>query len=454
MSQTYNHILIFVDNETAVLKSICRLFRKQGLTLLTATSGEEALDIMKKQEKPISLIISDQRMSGMSGIDFLEKSKQIFPDAIRFLLTGYSDINAVIEGVNRAGIHRFFTKPWMDEDLIFQVNQYLEKYEMTGDNQKLLELTKKQTKQLYIFGRDMEQKVLEGSQKLDEKNKELQFLNKELELNLFNTVKAFVALAEKNFPILQGHGKRVSILSRKIAKKMGLQPNEISEIEIAAMLHDIGKIGLPHINLYTSENSPNTEEMERYRSHSVEGQEVVSFINRLDEVGFIIRHHHECFDGGGWPDRISEHNIPIGSRIIAVADIYDRIENIDTNKEKYYVEYIQGKGIARDQVDEEQLTKQSAAFHIKQQASMKYDPEVIKVFLEVLREEGVRQIIEKEIRIEGLSAGMILSRPLYTISKSLLLPYRTEITAGILNKLNRIYRNRQIENRIFILEEQ
>jgi len=453
MSRTYNHILIFVDNETAVLKSLCRLFRKHGFTLLTATSGEEALDIMKKQEKPISLIISDQLMSGMSGIDFLEKSKQIFPDAIRFLITGYSDINTVIEGVNRGEIHRFFTKPWIDEDLILQVNQYVEKYEITADNQKLLELTKKQTKQLYIFGRDMEQKVLEGSQKLDEKNKELQFLNKELELNLFNTVKAFAALVEQNFPILQGHGKRVSILSRKIAKKMGLQTDEISEIEIAAMIHDIGKIGLPHLNVYINENSPNIKDMERYQSHSLKGQEVVSFINRLDEVGFIIRHHHECFDGSGWPDGISEHNIPIASRIIAVADIYDRIENIDTNKEKYYAEYIEEKGITRDQVDEEQLIKQSAAFHIKQQASMKYDPEVIKFFLEVLREEGVRQIIEKEIRIEELSAGMILSRSLYTIGRSLLLPYRTEITAGILNKLNRIYRNRQIENRIFILEE-
>jgi len=452
MTQTYKHTIIFVDNETAVLKSLCRLFRRQGFTLLTATSGEEALDIMKKQEKPISLIVSDQRMLGMSGTDFLETSKQIFPDAIRFLMTGYSDINAIIEGINKGEIHRFFTKPWIDEDLILQVNQYLEKYEIIKDNQKLLELTKNQAKQLYLFGRDMEQKVLERSRKLDEKNKELQFLNKELELNLFNTVKAFAALAEKNFPELQGHGKRVSILSRKIAKEMGLQPDEISEIEIAAMIHDIGKIGLPHKILNKGENCPDIADIERYRSHSTEGQKIVSFINRLDEVGFIIRHHHECFDGSGWPDGISGYKIPMGSRIIAVADMYDRIENIDTNKEKYCDKYIQKKGIDRDQVDEKQLIKQSAAFHIKQQASMKYDPDVIKVFLEVLCEEGVRQIIEKEIRIEELSTGMILSRPLYTISKSLLLPYRTEITERALSKLNKIYRNRQIENRIFILE--
>jgi len=241
-------------------------------------------------------------------------------------------------------------------------------------------------------------------------------------------------------------------LSRKIAKEMGLQPDEISEIEIAAMIHDIGKIGLPLKILNNGEKCPDIEGMERYRSHSAEGQKIVSFINRLDEVGFIIRHHHECFDGSGWPDGISGYKIPMGSRIIAVADIYDRIENIDTNKEKYCDEYIQKKGISRDQVDEKRLIKQAAAFHIKQRASMKYDPDVIKVFLEVLREEGVRQIIEKEIRIEELSAGMILSRPLYTISKSLLLPYRTEITEGLRNKLNKIYRNRQIENRIFILE--
>jgi len=453
MNRTDNHTLLFVDSETKVLKSLCRLFKKQGISLLTAGSGEEALDIMKNQEKPISLIISDQRMSGISGIDLLEKSKQFFPDAIRFLLTGDSDIQAVVDGINRGEIDRFFTKPWNDEDLVLQADLLLDKYETTQNNKKLLELTKKQAKQLYLFGKDLEQKVLEQSRRLDEQTKELQFLKKELELNLFNTVKAFTALGEKHYPELQGHGKRVATLSVKIAKKMGMQPDEISEIEIAAMIHDIGKIGLPNSLLTEDESGRDAEETERYRRHSVYGQEIVSFINRLDEVGFLIRHHHECFDGNGWPDGISGHNIPMGSRIIAVADMFDRIENIDMDKEKYHREYIKEKGIIQDQMVEEQLDRKAAAFHIKQSASVKYDPSVIKAFLEVLQEEGVKQIIEKEIRIEELSKGMILSRPIFTISKSLLLPYHTEITSEIISKLNKIYRNRQIENRIFILEE-
>ena len=111
MALKYKHTLLFVDDEKSITKALHRLFRKDGYHIITASSGMEGLELLEKAERPVSLIISDQRMSGMNGAQFLEKAKKIFPDAVRFLLTGYSDMDAVVEAVNKGEIHRYLTKP-------------------------------------------------------------------------------------------------------------------------------------------------------------------------------------------------------------------------------------------------------------------------------------------------------------------------------------------------------
>ena len=110
--------ILFVDDEKNVLQSLKRLLMdEEGFEILLAESGEKALDILA--ERPgIGLIVSDQRMPGLTGADFLARAKVIAPDAVRILLTGYADINAVSDAVNRGGINRYITKPWKDEELL------------------------------------------------------------------------------------------------------------------------------------------------------------------------------------------------------------------------------------------------------------------------------------------------------------------------------------------------
>ncbi|MBT7713904.1 MAG: response regulator [Deltaproteobacteria bacterium] len=96
--------------------------------MLTALSGKDALEQLKNSEGAVSLIISDQRMPQMTGAQFFEEANKISPSAIRFLLTGYSDMEAVIDAVNKGEIHRYLTKPWNDDDLILQVRQGLEQF--------------------------------------------------------------------------------------------------------------------------------------------------------------------------------------------------------------------------------------------------------------------------------------------------------------------------------------
>ena len=111
MRQKYNHTILLVDDEESIIKSLKRLFRKEDYKIITASNGNEGLELLKRIDKPVSLIISDQRMPEMTGTQFLEKAKDIFPDAIRFLLTGYSDMRAIIDAVNQGGIHRYINKP-------------------------------------------------------------------------------------------------------------------------------------------------------------------------------------------------------------------------------------------------------------------------------------------------------------------------------------------------------
>ena len=158
---TYQHTVLFVDDEPSVLKALKRVFRKEGFTIHTAENGPSGLEKLNGIEDPVSLIISDQRMPGMNGAQFLEAAKEICPDAIRFLLTGYSDVDAIIAAVNEGEIHRYFTKPWDENELIVKTRQSLKQFELKRENRRLQILTVEQNDQLNKLNRDLEKKVAE-----------------------------------------------------------------------------------------------------------------------------------------------------------------------------------------------------------------------------------------------------------------------------------------------------
>lgn len=121
MALKYQHAILLLDDEKSITSALQRLFHRENYRILTASSGQEAIALMKQQERPISLIISDQRMPGMNGSQFLEVARSLSPNTIRFLLTGYSDMEAIVDAVNKGEIHRYLTKPWNDRDLVLQV---------------------------------------------------------------------------------------------------------------------------------------------------------------------------------------------------------------------------------------------------------------------------------------------------------------------------------------------
>ncbi|MDT8318226.1 MAG: response regulator [bacterium] len=135
--------VLFVDDERSILNSLVRLFRNEDYEIFTATSGAEALKIIEKNE--IALVISDHRMPEMSGVEFLSHVVETSPDTIRIMLTGYADLKASIDAINKGEVYRFITKPWNDEELRLTVRQSLEYRNIKLENRKLTRTVKRQT---------------------------------------------------------------------------------------------------------------------------------------------------------------------------------------------------------------------------------------------------------------------------------------------------------------------
>lgn len=135
-------VILFVDDEENILSSLVRLFRKEDYDLLTATSGADGIKIV--ESKDISLVISDHRMPGMTGVDFLAGVKDISPDTIRIMLTGYADLEAAISAINKGEVYRFISKPWNDDELKLTVRQSLDYRDLVLKNRNLTRTVKKQ----------------------------------------------------------------------------------------------------------------------------------------------------------------------------------------------------------------------------------------------------------------------------------------------------------------------
>jgi response regulator RpfG family c-di-GMP phosphodiesterase len=132
---TSAHTILCVDDEVNVLNALKRLFRKEGHTLLTASGGADALRLLR--ENPVHLIISDQRMPEMSGTELMARVKATYPDIIRIILTGYTEVDTITESINKGNIYKFFLKPWNDQALTLEIRQALEQYDLIQTNKVL-----------------------------------------------------------------------------------------------------------------------------------------------------------------------------------------------------------------------------------------------------------------------------------------------------------------------------
>ncbi len=367
----YKHSLLIIDDEEAILDIMTMMLEEEGYDLRTANSAEEGLKIL--QESPIfSLIISDQMMPGMTGVQFFTQARKICPNALRVLLTGYTDTDAIIDAINSGGIHLYITKPWQKNELIYTINQMLSKAELLIENRLLNELVKKQNAELLELNKNLEEKVLLKTQHLNQRAEELKASFEKTRLILEGTVLAMSKIVESRDPYTAGHEQQVARIACFIAQKMSLSEHQVEAIRIAAQLHDIGKMSVPS-EILTKPGRLSHLEMEMVKTHSQNAHDILENIEFPYPIEQIILQHHERIDGSGYPKGLKGDAIVLEARIIGVADV---IEAISSHRP-----YRPALGI------------EAAMEEITTHRGTLYDEKVVDACIEIYKEEGFRKFI-------------------------------------------------------------
>ncbi len=454
MALKYKHTLLFVDDEKSITKALHRLFRKDGYHIFTASSGMEGLELLEKAERPVSLIISDQRMPGMNGAQFLEKAKKIFPDAVRFLLTGYSDMDAVVEAVNKGEIHRYLTKPWNDDDLILQVRQSLKQFELVIENRRLLKLTNKQNKELDELNKSLEKKV-------ELRTLEIRQKNAELEKSFVDTIRLLSSLIGTLNPKLGKYMGHVAQLARELAEDFQIDKEELDQIEMAGMIHDIGLLGLPDDILTIDEDHMDKEQLKIFMQHPVIASTCLESVERLNRVGEIILYHHEHVDGTGFPAGLKGDEIPMGSRIIGAVADYCKIVNTwpkDPEQIKQRARQYFGSAIKDiDNSEPEKMLEKIGQKIILLQANQKYDMDVVVNLVKKAKEPVEVKEVRKQkgkgvvkVGFEDLKEGMVLVTDLRLKDGRLLLVKGTRLKNSSIKKVQIIGERKLLDGQIFV----
>ena len=391
--------ILFVDDEENVLRSLLRLFIDEECVVFTAASGAEGLDVVGRHE--IAVVVSDQGMPQMRGTEFLARVKEMSPDTVRMVLTGYADLTAAIDAINKGGVYQYLTKPWDSGTLVMSVRAAVDRYGLVKENKYLTELTRRQNEELQRWNAELETDVQQQTIDLTYKNKELVELNETVTRNFRDFTVTISNLIELRDRTVASHSNTVAAISREIARALGLTPEETQHIAIAAQLHDIGKIGLSDTALPKSVEALTPEEMTEYKRHPVRGQAAIDSNEVFTEAGGLIRGHHESFDGGGFPDGLKGDEIPLGSRIISIADRYDRLQ-MDSTMEMALEEIWNLRG-------------------------KQFDPNLYQPLEKAVKDRKWYALppdrsVEKELRLDELLSGMILSREVRGGTGVLLLP--------------------------------
>ncbi len=395
--------VLFVDDEENILKALQRLTMDEEFTTEIALSGAEALDLLPTLEH-VALIVSDQRMPGMNGAEFLERSREVAPDAIRMLLTGYSDISAAADAINKGGASRYLNKPWNDDDLLQTLRAAVETWQLAYENRQLHEIIRQQNEELKEWNANLKDRVLQQTTAIRKKADDLNEAVIHLKQNYNGMISAFSSLIELRGQRMQQHARNVAELASNAAREFGLMPEEIETIRIAALLHDIGEIGIPDAVLEKPMEYMTPADLQLYSQHPVRAQMAIDGIADLRPAGVLIRHHHENFNGSGFPDQLKGEQIPIGARILAYADQLDRtVASAGDNAEQ-------------------------ALARIELGLEIKLDPALQRVFRKVakyayysLPEFDRNAVVELELRPDELRAGMLLTKDVISGTGLLLL---------------------------------
>ena len=404
--------ILCVDDEPNILSALRRLFRPHGYRILTADSGAAGLAVLESE--PVDLVISDMRMPQMDGAQFLARVRQRWPGTVRLLLTGYADIQSILDAINQGEIYRYVTKPWDENDIVLVVRHALERRALEQDKLRLEALTAEQNAQLTVLNASLEQKVAVRTQQLRLSHDELLAANDKLKATFVTTIKVFSNLIEMRGGKLAGHARRVADLSRKLAQVLGLEAQEARDVFIAALLKDIGKLSLSDDLLELPASAWNGEQLAAFRKHPLRAGQLLMALEDLRPVSVILRSQLERFDGAGFPDALAGLAIPLGARILALASDYD--------------------GLQIGAMVQRSLRADEARTLIYDSSGKRYDPAVVAA-VRSLMDQTEAPPRDMAVLSGELMPGMVLSRDLVSRDGLMLLAGEHVLSSRVIAQL-------------------
>lgn len=406
-------LILCVDDEPNILSALQRLLRRQGYQVVTAESGAQGLLVLEQQA--VDLVISDMRMPEMDGAHFLEQVRQRWPETVRVLLTGYADVESTMAAINKGEIYRYIAKPWDDNDVLLLLLHALERKQLQQEKARLEALTQSQNEELKTLNASLEIKVQERTRALQQALKGLEASNEQLRKNFLTSVSIFSNLMELRAGGIGGHSRRVAELARRLAVHMGFSAEDIHDLVLAALLHDIGKIGLSDAVLNKSFSELTYVEQEEVKRHPAIAQTALMPLDKLQSAAAIIRSHHEHFDGSGYPDGLSGFSISQGARVLQVANDYDALQHGNLSNMP--------------------LTPMKAYDFIVEWRGKHYDPSVVDAFKALLGGTQAPQEVVTEKHSAQLRGGMVLARDVLTREGLLLLSRDHVLDAMLIDQM-------------------
>ena len=395
--------ILVVDDEEIVLTALRIALTHEGYQVVTTSDPARALEELQRQD--FSVIIADQSMPGMTGLELLARARQLQPFATRILITAVLSLDIVIEAINQGEIFRFIVKPWLREEFLATVQNAVQRYELICQNAHLQSATQAMNEQLVELTRSLEQQV----RLVEQQNRQLAEMNAALERNLARSVALCVHTMQTFYPSLGDQVRHVGELCAAMADALGLAAAERRVLETSAQLYDIGLVGVPRQIIRRWQESPESlgaAERALIEQHPILGQELASFGSGLDSVGQVIRAHHENFDGSGYPDRLVGEAIPWLARLLAVA-------------------------VA---AASSRLTRPDTMEQIQRSAGTLYDPEAVRVLLRVWPAVPTARR-QRQVGLAELRPGMVLAGDVYAPNGLLLAPEGQQLSATFIEKL-------------------
>lgn len=342
MEKTDQNTVLVVEDDIHYGQMLADALKNYQYAVRLTFSATGGLDLIRKQK--IDIVLSDINMPGINGIDLARRIRSMYLDIPLVLITGLNDLRLVKRALE-VGVNDYLVKPVKIDELPV------------------------------VIERNLQRQRLEKQRLRDNKAE-----------TLLEALKALMRALDAKDPYTYGHSQRVFRLAMLMGDELKLDHDSRYTLQLAASMHDIGKIGMPDSILKKADGLQDFE-IRQAKDHPVVGSQILGEIVELAEVASIVRHHHERYDGTGYPDGLRGDAIPFFSRILAIIDAYE--------------------ALVSDRVYHKGLDQTKALEEISRNSGTQFDPKLVELFTKVIREDkgkkstaitgGIDMLIEKKV---------------------------------------------------------